>query len=250
MAQLELHNIAKSYGTNHVLDAISLTVGDGEFVSVLGPSGSGKSTIFQLIGGLYPPDSGTISLDGTVVNGSRGHISYMPQSPALFPWRTVLQNVQLSAEIAGTAQDTEKTLGLIQSAGLAGYEHAYPGELSGGMKQRVSFIRSLNAPQPIICLDEPFSALDEFTRLEMQQWLLSIWEANRKSILFITHDIDEALFLSDRILVLSNKPAVVKRDLTVPFARPRSEELLLSEEFLQLKRDIYDDLRKEIHSSN
>ena len=177
------------------------------------------------------------------MNNSRGHISYMPQSPALFPWRTVLQNVELTAEIADTKIDRKKTMELIESAGLAGYENAYPGELSGGMKQRVSFIRSLNAPQSIICLDEPFSALDEFTRLEMQQWLLSIWETYRKSILFITHNIDEALFLSDRILVLSDKPAVVKKEIIVPFSRPRPEELLLSEPFLKLKREIYNDLR-------
>ncbi|VDG93703.1 Bicarbonate transport ATP-binding protein CmpD [Lysinibacillus sphaericus] len=243
MGQLTLENLSKSYGPNHVLQDITLSVKEGEFVSIVGPSGSGKSTIFQLIGGLYTPDSGTISLDGSVLNNSRGHISYMPQSPALFPWRSVLQNVELSAEIAGTKQDRTKTLELIKSAGLAGYEDAYPNELSGGMKQRVSFIRSLNAPQSIICLDEPFSALDEFTRLEMQQWLLSIWETYKKSILFITHDIDEALFLSDRIIVLSDKPAVVKKEITVPFDRPRSEELLLSDPFLALKREIYNLLR-------
>ncbi|REB05289.1 ABC transporter ATP-binding protein [Sporosarcina sp. BI001-red] len=243
MGQLTLENVSKSYGSNHVLQEISLSVKEGEFVSIVGPSGSGKSTIFQLIGGLYTPDSGTISLDGTVLNNSRGHISYMPQSPALFPWRTVLQNVELSSEIAGSKQDRAKTIELIKSAGLSGYENAYPNELSGGMKQRVSFIRSLNAPQSIICLDEPFSALDEFTRLEMQQWLLSIWETYKKSILFITHDIDEALFLSDRIIVLSDKPAVVKDEVIVPFERSRSEELLMSDPFLTLKREIYNLLR-------
>ncbi|WP_432352849.1 ABC transporter ATP-binding protein [Sporosarcina sp. A2] len=243
MGQLILDNLSKSYGANHVLQDITLSVKEGEFVSIVGPSGSGKSTIFQLIGGLYTPDGGTISLDGSLLNNSRGHISYMPQSPALFPWRTVLQNVELSAEIAGTPKDPEKTKALIKSAGLSGYENAYPSELSGGMKQRVSFIRSLNAPQSIICLDEPFSALDEFTRLEMQQWLLSIWETYRKSILFITHDIDEALFLSDRIVILSDKPAIVKKEIIVPFDRPRSEELLFSESFLSLKREIYNELR-------
>lgn len=243
MGNLTLEKVAASYGSNHVLEDITCSVAEGEFVSIVGPSGSGKSTIFQLIGGLYTPESGTISLDGEIVNNSRGHISYMPQSPALFPWRTVLQNVELTAEIAHAPVDREKTMELIRSAGLTGYENAYPGELSGGMKQRVSFIRSLNAPQSIICLDEPFSALDEFTRLEMQQWLLSIWETYRKSILFITHNIDEALFLSDRILVLSDKPAVVKKEVVVPFSRPRKEELLMSEPFLQLKREIYNDLR-------
>lgn len=250
MAQLTLDRIVKSYGSDRVLGDVSFRVGDGEFVSLLGPSGSGKSTIFQLIGGLLEPDSGTITLDGRELNGSTGHISYMPQSPALFPWRTVLENVQISAEIAGLPPNREKTLDLIRSAGLSGYEDAYPCELSGGMKQRVSFIRSLNAPQPIICLDEPFSALDEFTRIEMQQWLLSIWEENRKSILFITHDIEEALFLSDRILVLSEKPATVKTEVQVPFPRPRTEDLLLSGPFLHMKRDIYESLRSERRSTN
>lgn len=243
MSKLSLKHISKSYGSNHVLQDVSLQVGEGEFVSIVGPSGSGKSTLFQLIGGLFGPDAGEITLDDKLVNNSRGHISYMPQSPALFPWKTVLQNVLLSAEIAGQ-KDVVKAKNLIEKAGLRDYEQAYPNELSGGMKQRVAFIRSLNSPQSIICLDEPFSALDEFTRFEMQEWLLSIWEKHRKSILFITHNIDEALFLSDRIVILSAKPASIKKEIIVPFERPRTETILLSNEFMRLKREIHDELRK------
>lgn len=242
MGKLQVQQIAKSYDTNHVLQDISFHVNDGEFVSIVGPSGSGKSTLFQLIGGLYPPDDGAIILDGKNVNNSRGHISYMPQNPSLFPWRTILENVVLSSEIVGE-KDEKKALELIEKAGLGGYENAYPHQLSGGMKQRVAFIRSLNSPQSIICLDEPFSALDEFTRFEMQEWLLAIWEDYRKSVLFITHNIDEALYLSDRILILSNKPASIKKEIIVPFSRPRKEELLLGEQFMKLKREIHHELR-------
>ncbi|MCZ2258122.1 ABC transporter ATP-binding protein [Sporosarcina sp. G11-34] len=242
MSKLKLQHISKSYGTNHVLQDVSFHVDDGEFVSIVGPSGSGKSTLFQLIGGLYAPDHGDITLDGNSVNNSRGHISYMPQNPSLLPWRTILQNVLLSSEIVGS-KDTGNALELIEKAGLGGYEDAYPHQLSGGMKQRVAFIRSLNSPQSIICLDEPFSALDEFTRFEMQGWLLAIWEDYRKSVLFITHNIDEALYLSDRILILSNKPASIKKEIINPFPRPRKEELLLSDEFMKLKREIHYELR-------
>ncbi|MHA6260238.1 ABC transporter ATP-binding protein [Sporosarcina sp. CAU 1771] len=242
MGKLALQNISKSYETNHVLNNVSFHVDEGEFVSIVGPSGSGKSTLFQLIGGLYPPDDGAIMLDGHKVNNSRGHISYMPQNPSLFPWRTILENVLLSSEIVAE-KDTEQAIELIEKAGLSGYESAYPHQLSGGMKQRVAFIRSLLSPQSIICLDEPFSALDEFTRFEMQEWLLSIWEDYRKSVLFITHNIDEALYLSDRILILSSKPAFIKKEITVPFPRPRNEDMLLSEQFMKLKREIHYELR-------
>lgn len=242
MGKLRLQHISKSYGENHVLQDVSFHVDDGEFVTIVGPSGGGKSTLFQLIGGLYAPDNGEIMLDGKNLNNSRGHISYMPQNPSLFPWRTIMQNVLLSSEIAGQ-KDTGNALELIEKAGLSGYEQSYPHQLSGGMKQRVAFIRSLNSPQSIICLDEPFSALDEFTRFEMQEWLLSIWEEYRKSIIFITHNIEEALFLSDRILILSNKPASIQKEIIVPFPRPRTENILLSEQFMKLKREIHYELR-------
>lgn len=242
MGKLSLQHISKSYGKKHVLQDVSFHVDDGEFVTIVGPSGSGKSTLFQLIGGLYAPDNGEIMLDGKNLNNARGHISYMPQNPSLFPWRTIIQNVLLSSEIAGQ-KDTGTALELIKKAGLSGYEQSYPHQLSGGMKQRVAFIRSLNSPQSIICLDEPFSALDEFTRFEMQEWLLSIWEEYRKSIVFITHNIEEALYLSDRILILSDKPASITKEIIVPFPRPRTENILLSEQFMKLKREIHYELR-------
>lgn len=162
----------------------------------------------------------------------------MPQTPSLFPWRTVLENTVLSQELKGKP-DKEKAKEMLEKAGLAPYLNSYPHELSGGMKQRVAFIRALLSPQSLICLDEPFSALDELTRLNMQKWLLSIWEENRKTILFVTHNIDEALFLSDRIIVLSNKPAKVKAEFQIPFSRPRDERIMLTDDFLKWKREVF-----------
>lgn len=242
MSELVVEQVSKSFADKQVLQDISFTVKDGEFVSLLGPSGSGKSTLFHLIGGMHTPDAGTFYLDGKKINGKRGMISYTPQSASLFPWRTVLDNVVLGAEIFAKPDKTQARE-MLDKAGLAGDEDAYPHQLSGGMRQRVAFVRSLLSPQAFICLDEPFSALDEFTRLEMQQWLLSIWEQNRKSILFVTHNIEEALYLSDRIIVLSSNPAKVKREFEIPFPRPRDEALFLTEEFLQWKREIYQELR-------
>ncbi|PUB10109.1 ABC transporter ATP-binding protein [Paenisporosarcina sp. OV554] len=237
-----MENITKSFEGNKVLEELSFHVNEGEFVTIVGPSGSGKSTLFHLIGGLYTPDSGDIRMDGERMNGQRGAISYTPQSPSLLPWRTVLDNILLSGEINGEKYELE-ALRMIERAGLKGYEQAYPSELSGGMQQRVSFIRSLMSPQSLICLDEPFSSLDEFTRMEMQNWLLSIWEENKRSILMVTHHIEEALYLSDRIIVLSGKPAKIKKEFSIPFPRPRQESIILSDEFLQWKRNIYNELR-------
>ncbi|OXS56387.1 ABC transporter ATP-binding protein [Rossellomorea vietnamensis] len=245
MTTLSIQNMSKSFDGELILDDLSIQVGEGEFVSILGPSGSGKSTLFHVIGGLFAPDSGDIKLDGQSINGRRGSISYMPQSPSLLPWRTVIENVMLGQELHGK-RDKEMAMEMIERAGLKGYEDAYPEDLSGGMKQRVAFIRALVSPQSFLCLDEPFSALDEFTRLDMQRWLLSIWEEDLSSVLFVTHNIDEALFLSDRIIVLSTRPARVQKEFKVPFPRPRDKEILLTEEFLKWKTDIFEELSQYV----
>ncbi|WP_102271708.1 ABC transporter ATP-binding protein [Cytobacillus massiliigabonensis] len=243
MSILSIENVSKRFGENEVIRKLSLDVKAGEFVSILGPSGSGKSTIFNLVGGLLAPDEGTIRLQNESIIGKRGSISYMPQSPSLLPWRTILQNVLLGQELKGDI-NREKAIDMIEKAGLKEYIHSYPHELSGGMKQRVAFIRALLSPQPIILLDEPFSALDEMTRLDMQKWLLDIWDSHRPTILFVTHNIEEALFLSDRIFILSHRPSHVISELKVPFSRPRNEELLLEERFLQSKRKIHFALKR------
>lgn len=243
MNLLSVSNLSKQFGDNKVLKNINIEVEKGEFLSILGPSGSGKSTFFQIIGGVTPPDSGSIILENKEINGKRGFISYMPQSPSLLPWRTILQNVLLGQELRGK-KDKELALDMLERAGLSSYKDSYPHELSGGMKQRAAFIRALLSPQSVICLDEPFSALDEFTRLSMQEWLLSIWEEYKKTIIFVTHNIDEALFLSDRILVFSNKPATVKAEFKVPFPRPHNENILFDEEFLFMKKSIFEEISK------
>lgn len=234
---LAVRKVSKSFGTKRVLDNLSFEVAPNEFVSLIGPSGSGKSTLFHLIGGLLAPDSGQILMHNEVITNESGHISYMPQQASLFPWRTILNNVLLGQELHGV-RDEERAIDMLQKAGLSEVIHAYPHELSGGMQQRVAFIRALLSPQPLLCLDEPFSALDEFTRLEMQKWLLATWEQSRRSVLFITHNIEEALYLSDRIIVLSAPPATIKQTFTIPFPRPRTDEIIFTELFFEWKKQV------------
>lgn len=247
--KLELQSISKSFNGRKVLQNISFTVKKGEFISIIGPSGSGKSTLFNLIGGLLQPDEGHIYLNGKEITNRSGFISYMPQSPSLFPWRTVLENAVLGQELSGKVE-RDRAEKLLIKAGLEKVIDAYPNSLSGGMKQRVAFIRALLSPQQIMCLDEPFSALDAFTRLDMQKWLLETWETYEKSILFVTHDIEEALFLSDKIIVLSSDPAVIKDIITVPFHRPRNESLLLKYQFLDLKKEVSEKLKSHPYVEN
>lgn len=241
---LSIQNIAKSFDALKVLDQLSFDVKDGEFVAIVGPSGSGKSTLFQLIGGVSPIDQGAILLNGEDIQQKKGTIGYMPQQPCLLPWRTIVENVTLVEELQHKS-NVERAKEWLEKVGLASFIHAYPNELSGGMQQRVSFIRAMVSDKPILCLDEPFSALDEFTRLEMQAWLLSIWEEYRKSILFVTHSIEEALFLADRILVLTKRPATVKKEIIVPFERPRKEEIRHSAAFAALKQQLFMYLQEE-----
>lgn len=251
--KLELINIGKTFhnqgAEDFVIDTLSLHVMEGEFVSIIGPSGSGKSTLFHLIGGLIRPDQGEILLNGQVVTGNRGHISYMPQNYSLLPWRTVLENSILAHEISGGANKRQlrnKAKEWLTKAGLHGYESVYPDVLSGGMQQRVGFIRTLLSPHEVICLDEPFGALDALTRIDMQRWLLGLWEETKRSVLFVTHSIEEALFLSDRIYVFAGKPTRVMEEIIVPFARPRGESIFQHDEFVKLRAHIYGLMRKEI----
>ena len=225
---LSVRNISKSFDGRRVLQQLSLDVEQGEFISIIGPSGSGKSTLFN---------EGDIILNEKIITYQTGFISYMPQNPSLFPWRTALENAVLGQELFGKT-DLGCARELIKKGNLGEIADAYPHQLSGGMKQRIAFIRALLSPQPILCLDEPFSALDAFTRLDMQKWLLETWQSYEQSILFITHDIDEAIFLSDKIVILSSSPAEVKAIMTVPFERPRGESLRLSYAFLDFKKKV------------
>lgn len=231
--------------TVDVLGGVSLQVSGGEFVAILGPSGSGKTTLFRLIGGLLQADSGAVYLNGENIAGQRGRIGFMPQQPSLLPWRTVLDNVLVTAEVAGIprAQAEPQAREWLARAGLAGYEHAYPNELSGGMQQRASFVRALLGPQPLLCLDEPFGALDAMTRLEMQLWLGSLWQESGRAVILVTHSIDEALLLADRVYVLSAKPTRVLDELSVPWNHSRSEAVMADPEFVRLRQRLYDVMR-------
>ncbi|WNS47026.1 ABC transporter ATP-binding protein [Paenibacillus sp. MMS20-IR301] len=248
---LEVSGVSKTFTHRRretpVLHDVSLKVAPQEFVSIVGPSGCGKSTLFHIIGGLTLPDAGTVRMDGSEVTGARGRISYMPQQPALFPWRSILDNVLLGTELQAAPQPgaREAARHWLAKVGLSGFEHAYPHMLSGGMQQRAAFLRALLSPQELMLLDEPFSALDALTREQMQRWLLELWEENRRSVLFITHNIEEALLLSSRIYVFSGRPGSVIHSVDVPFPRPRREEVLDAPEFLRLKRQLSQWMREE-----
>lgn len=225
---------------HQVLAELSLTVRAGEFVTLIGPSGSGKSTLFRLIGGVERPDEGSIRIDGADATGKQGLISYMPQQAALFPWLSVAGNITSALVTAGADKREAKRLAAewLGRIGMAGVADEYPHVLSGGMQQRVSFLRALLMKRDLMCLDEPFAALDELTRADMQKWLLELWEADRRSVLFITHSIEEALLLSDRIYVLSSAPARVVREIVVPFERPRRADVWTEPAFVALKREV------------
>lgn len=255
---LAVEGLAYGFGPGKPLfDNLDFTVGKGEFVSVLAPSGLGKTTLFRLIAGLLEPDRGGILLAaqekttaGSRLLGRRaeerlGRIGYMPQQDCLMPWRRVWKNAALGLEIRGMSQSEakRKVLEMLPSFGLEGTENRFPGELSGGMRQRVSFLRTLLAGQELLLLDEPFSALDAITRLAMQEWLLDIWERHRKTILFITHDVEEALFLSDRVLVAFESPIRSMREFIVPLPRPRTYEAVFNAAVAPVQREILSLLR-------
>lgn len=232
---------------NSILDNLSFNILPGEFISLVGVSGSGKSTIFRLVTGLDEPSGGTISLEGGQISKRLGKVGYMPQQDLLLPWRTILENACLPLEIDGIDKKTtrEQVLPLLQEFGLGGTEDSYPGELSGGMKQRVAFLRAVLSGNPLLLLDEPFSALDAITRLSMQEWLINQWERRKSTVLFITHDVEEALFLSDRIFLLQNKPVTSFVEVEVPLVRPRTRSDLHRPEMLELKELLISKLRSE-----
>ena len=215
------------------LRGVSVDIHPGEFVSFVGPSGCGKSTLLKLIGGLLEPSSGEIAVGGRKVSGPRRDVGVMFQTSVLFPWRTVLENVLLPIEVFGheRATATDKARGILRLVGLEGREGAYPRELSGGMQQRAALSRVLITDPPIILMDEPFGALDEFTRERMNLELLRIWSERGQSIIFVTHSINEAVFLSDRIVVMDTLPGRVLSVVEVPLARPRSIEVMKSPDF-------------------
>src|SRR5215510_2771883 len=215
------------------LREVSVDVRPGQFVAFVGPSGCGKSTLLKLIGGLIEPTAGNITVGDRAIAGPRRDIGVMFQTPVLFPWRTVLENVLLPIEVFGLARSPaiEKARGILRLVGLEGRERAYPRELSGGMQQRAALSRVLVIDPPIILMDEPFGALDEFTRERMHLELLRIWQERGQTIVFVTHSIGEAVFLADRVVVMGTAPGRVLSLVDVPLPRPRSIDLMKSPQF-------------------
>lgn len=225
-----------------ILDALNFHIEAGEFVSILGASGSGKSTIFRLITGLENPNAGSIFINEKESRNRLGKTGYMPQQDLLMPWRTVRQNAALALEVK-KQKNPALIDNLLQDFGLAGYEDNFPHELSGGMRQRVSFLRATLSGSNILLLDEPFSALDAMTKLFMQEWLLEKWEEQQSTILFITHDVSEAIFLSDRILVVTDTPITRVEEFIVPLKRPRQRQDLDKEVAIALKNELMEQFR-------
>ena len=205
-------------GTFRAVDPIDLTIETGRFVSLVGPSGCGKSTLFNVIAGLLQPTEGRVLIDGEDATGTIGRVGYMLQKDLLLPWRTVLDNVILGMEIQGKPlkEARERALPLLQRYGLAGFEHLYPSSLSGGMRQRAALLRTLLFDTDVILLDEPFGALDAQTKSQMQEWLMQLWSDFRKTVVFVTHDVEEAIYLSDEIHVMGTRPGRILDDAEVP----------------------------------
>jgi ABC-type nitrate/sulfonate/bicarbonate transport system ATPase subunit len=246
--RVEIRDLHKAYRLNgqpvRVLDGVHLCADAGTFVSIVGPSGCGKSTLFSIITGLQHPDRGQVLFDGAVAEQRLGRVGYMPQRDLLLPWRQVLDNVILGPEIHG--KDLQKASAearqLLPLFGLEGFADSYPSELSGGMRQRAALLRTFLCHNQVLLLDEPFGALDAITRNALQEWLLEVWEQFRYTILFITHDVEEAAFLSDTVYVLTPRPARVRSEMTIPLPRPRSREMTLTPEFAALEQQLLDAL--------
>jgi ABC-type nitrate/sulfonate/bicarbonate transport system ATPase subunit len=238
--RLQLTDIVSTYeeaGRRLVaLDGLSLAVGVGEFVALVGPSGSGKSTLLDIVAGLMAPDSGTVSLDGAPTTAAQrlGRSAYMQQRDLLLPWRTTVGNAALALEAAGVVRTEAEGLAQDQLGrfGLDGFGDAYPAQLSGGMRQRTAFLRTILPRKDLLLLDEPFGALDALTRADLQAWLAGIWEQERSSVLLVTHDVEEAIFLADRVIVLTARPGRVALETAVSLPRPRTRAMIASDAFL------------------
>jgi ABC-type nitrate/sulfonate/bicarbonate transport system ATPase subunit len=246
-AKIRLQGISKHFaigaGAVQALDRVDLAIKPGEFVTLIGPSGCGKSTLFNIIVGLTAPDPGCeMFIDGKPQPHDHllGRVAFMPQRDMLLPWRTVIDNAILAAEIDGVprAEARQRAAAALDRFGLSGFGKHYPAQLSGGMRQRVALMRTFLFERDIMLLDEPFGALDALTRALMQRWLLEVWEGAKRTVLFITHDIDEAIFLGDRVLVMSARPGRIKMDLPVPIARPRAPDVVTAPKFIDPKRTL------------
>ncbi len=246
--QIVVRDVDKAFHVDgrvvQALEGVSVEACSEEFVALIGPSGGGKSTLLNIICGLMEPDRGEVILYGQPNEPRLGHVAYMPQRDLLLPWRTVLENVLLGPEVMrrDMTEAREEALDLMSLFGLEGFEHNYPGTLSGGMRQRAALLRTLLCKQEIVALDEPFGALDALTRWTMRAWLLEVWARFRQTMLFVTHDVEEAIFLSDRIYVLSGRPGRVVKHLRVDLPRPRGRHLVAEPHFDRYREELLDAL--------
>jgi ABC-type nitrate/sulfonate/bicarbonate transport system ATPase subunit len=240
MSKLTVEHVNKSFDGRQILQDISIRLEEGELVSLLGVSGAGKTTLFHIIAGLLTPESGSVCLDGEEITGTSGKISYMLQKDLLMPYRTIEDNVALPLILKGEKKKNarKKAAVYFEEFGLGGTEKKYPAQLSGGMRQRAALLRTYLFSQNVALLDEPFSALDSVTKSAMHEWYLNVMEQIKLSTLFITHDIDEAILLSDRIYILGANPGRIKEEIVIDAVRPRTQEFTLSETFISYKRQI------------
>ncbi len=242
---LELQQVTMRYETTHdgplvALENITLSINQGEFVGLVGPSGCGKSTLLALIAGLQAPTVGTVALHGDKTAKRLGRVAYMPQRDLLLPWRTALDNAIVGLEVRGVARTTARARArqLFAEFGLSGFERAYPALLSGGMRQRVAFARTVLVNSDLLLLDEPFGALDALTRASLQEWLAAIWGKLGTTCLFVTHDVDEALLLADRVYVLTKRPGRICLERRVPLERSQREGMFAHPEMVALKAEL------------
>lgn len=240
MGILKAEKINKSFGDKQVLKDVSITLNEGEIISLLGVSGSGKTTLFNVLSGIYNSDSGSVYLKGKDITGKPGEISYMLQKDLLFPYRKVIDNVALPLIINGMSKKEarKKASPLFKTFGLDGYQMKYPSQMSGGMRQRAALLRTYLSSNGVALLDEPFSALDTITKSKIHKWYLDVMNEINLSTVFITHDIDEAILLSDRIYILSGKPGTIEHEIVIDTPKPRRSDFNLSDEFLAYKRQI------------
>jgi len=244
--KVSVSGLSIAFGATRALDRVSLTVNDGEFVSIVGPSGCGKSTMLNVIAGLLAPAEGSTHVAAIDGNGAGSRIGYMFQKDTLLPWATALENVCLPMDVKG-ARDWHKARALMQLVDLTGFEAHYPRQLSGGMRKRVQLARLLAQDPDVLLMDEPFGALDAQTRLIIQEEFLKIWERQRKTVLFVTHDLQEAIALSDRVVLISARPGRIKATYTVDLPRPRHiESVLAHPRFMALFQEIWASLKQEV----
>jgi NitT/TauT family transport system ATP-binding protein len=252
---LEINGVSKTFsgakGGTIALQSTDLGVEENDFITILGPSGCGKSTLLRMVAGLDTPTTGSIALDGRPVTGPGADRGMVFQSYTLFPWLTVLQNVCFGLREKGMAQAEQQAIALpfIARVGLRGFENHFPKQLSGGMQQRTALARALANDPRILLMDEPFGALDHQTRELMQELLQGIWEAERKTVLFVTHDIDEAIFMGNRVVVMSARPGRIKCDLPVTIPHPRHYSVKTTPEFMELKARLTEEIRVEVRKA-